>query len=417
MGGISLKAGHDLTRRALLESVSLAPLIRLRNAAGSEYRRLRDEDTGATIHQLTSHPSINHPTYFLTSTFTPDGKHVIFTSFRGRTGVGEAAGRSEIRGASAPELHRGAPQLYQLEFPDGPIRKLTEGEGLHPYSAAISRDGSEIYFTRKGRIEALRRKDLSIRTLLELEGAQLGECSLSADGSWIVTAMKQGTQNGIALASTSGKPGGVLLRFPRTIIHPQFHPLDSNWIEFSADPAPRMHRVRRDGSGLECLYQHGNDEFVVHETFLGRTGDIAFTVWPRALRRMDWTSRRMSTIAEFNAWHITPNRAGSAILCDTNHPDIGLQLVDVATGRRRTVCHPHSSNGGTQWKKSRYALEEDWAAARRERQGALSWMEMPADTVYGPQWTHPHPSFSPDEKLAAYTSDISGFPQVYVVEL
>jgi hypothetical protein len=62
-------------------------------------------------------------------------------------------------------------------------------------------------------------------------------------------------------------------------------------------------------------------------------------------------------------------------------------------------------------------LEEDWAAARSERKGALSWMEMPADTVYGPQWTHPHPSFSPDEKLAAYTSDVSGYPQVYVVEL
>jgi Tol biopolymer transport system component len=44
-------------------------------------------------------------------------------------------------------------------------------------------------------------------------------------------------------------------------------------------------------------------------------------------------------------------------------------------------------------------------------------MEMPTDTVYGPQWTHPHPSFSPDEKLAAYTSDVSGHPQVYVVEL
>src|SRR6184192_1466298 len=171
MGGISLKAGHDLTRRALLESVSLAPLIRLRNAAGSEYRRLRDEDTGAVIHQLTSHPSINHPTYFLTSSFSPDGKHVIFTSYRS-----------------------GSPQLYELEFPDGPIRKLTEGEGVHPYSATNSPDGTEVYFTRKGRVEAVRRKDLSLKTLFALEGAQFGECSLSADGLWIVTAMKQGSK-------------------------------------------------------------------------------------------------------------------------------------------------------------------------------------------------------------------------------
>jgi hypothetical protein len=67
--------------------------------------------------------------------------------------------------------------------------------------------------------------------------------------------------------------------------------------------------------------------------------------------------------------------------------------------------------------KSRYALEADFAAARQERKGTLSWMEMPTDTVYGPQWTHPHPSFSPDENLAVYTSDVSGHPQVYAVEV
>ena len=100
--------------------------------------------------------------------------------------------------------------------------------------------------------------------------------------------------------------------FPRTVIHPQFHPLEPEWIEFSGDPAPRMHRVRRDGTGLECLYEHGNDEFIVHETFLGDTGDLVFTVWPRALRVMDWTTRAIRTIVEYNAWHIAPDRAGAA---------------------------------------------------------------------------------------------------------
>src|SRR5262249_20696929 len=198
-----------------------AAFTRMARAASSEYRRFRDQATGATVHQLTSHPSINHPAYFLTSSFTPDGKYVIFTSYRS-----------------------GAPQLYELEFPDGPIRQLTKVEGLHPYSATISRDGSEIYFTRKGNLEALRRQDLSVRSLLRLDGAQFGECSLSHDGLWIVTAMKRGSQNGVALAGTEGQTGGVLCSFPRTIIHPQFHPTDSHWVEFSGDPAPRMHRVR-----------------------------------------------------------------------------------------------------------------------------------------------------------------------------
>jgi len=178
-----------------------------------------------------------------------------------------------------------------------------------------------------------------------------------------------------------------------------------------------MHRVRRDGTGLECLYQHDNDEFLVHETFLGTTGDLVFTVWPFAVKRMSWRTRRIGTIVEVNAWHITPNRAGTKILCDTNHPDIGMQLINVATGQRLAVCHPEASNQGSQWKKSRYAVAEDWAAAAADKEKSLSWMEMAVDTVYGPQWTHPHPSFSPDEKLAAFASDRSGFTQVFVVEL
>jgi oligogalacturonide lyase len=400
-----LKGDSRVSRRTFLAgAIAVTPSSRpgLASRRQSEYNRLRDEQTGATIHQLTSHPSVNHPTYFLTSSFTPDGRHIVFTSYRA-----------------------GAPHLYELEFPDGAMRQLTDGDPIHPYSASLSRDGAEVYVTRKGRIEAIRRQDRQSRVLLAIQGAQFGETALSHDGRWIVTAFKQGTANGVAIAGTEGAPpgDGILTKFPRTVIHPQFHPLDSTWVEFSGDPAPRMYRIRRDGSGLECLYEHDNHEFVVHETFLGRTGDLAFTVWPKALKRLDWKTRRITTIAEFNAWHITPNRAGSAILCDTNHPDIGLQLVDVATGKRRTVCLSKSSNGGTQWKTSRYAIAADFERARAQhdpgvdRKSALSWMEMPTDSVYGPQWTHPHPSFSHDEKMVAFTSDRSGHPQVYVVEL
>jgi Tol biopolymer transport system component len=131
-------------------------------------------------------------------------------------------------------------------------------------------------------------------------------------------------------------------------------------------------------------------------------------------------SREIREIAAFNAWHISPSADGRRILCDTNHPDTGIQIVDVATGARRTVCHPRSSNGGTQWKTSRYAVASDWARAaeqQAERSQSLSWMEMKTDTVYGPQWTHPHPSWSPDERKVIYTSDVSGTAQVYVAEI
>jgi hypothetical protein len=334
------------------------------------------------IRQITDGPHINHPTYFLQSSFFPGDREMFFTSYR-----------------------TGAAQLFAIVLATGETRQLTDGAPIHPYSAALHPDGRTIVVTRGGGLWA------GDRCIAEMPGAQFGECSISRDGEWLTAAFKQGTSNGLIVTRFDGSHQRVI-PFPRTVIHPQFHPLEPEWIEFSGDPAPRMHRVGRDGTGLECLYDHGNDEFLVHETFLGATGDLVFTIWPRALCRMDWTTREIRTITEYNAWHIAPDRTGRRILCDTNHPDEGLQIIDAATGARRHLCDSLSSNQGTQWRKSRYALAEDFAHARN----TLSWMESAGDTVYGPQHTHPHPSWSNDETMVAFASDRTGVTQVYVVD-
>ena len=361
----------------------------------SELAREQDPATGAAVLRLTSAPCVNHHTYFLNASLTPDEQALLFSSHR-----------------------TGSWQLFSVEpFPEGEIRQWTAGESIHPFSPCIHPGGESVFFVRGGAIWEIRRGTLAERCVAACEEAQFGEVSLSADGEWITAAAKIGPEAGLVAGRIDGS-GWAFHRFPRTVIHPQFHPLELEWIEFAADPAPRMHRIRRDGTGLECLYEHSNDEFVVHETFLGRTGDLVYVEWPRALWRMDWTTREWRLICECNAWHIAPNRAGTLILCDTNHPDRGLFLLDAATGAARLAALSQSSNRGSQWARSCYATAEDFAAARAAApQGALSWMENSADTVYGPQYTHPHPSFSPSERWAIFTSDRSGHPQVYAVEL
>ncbi len=359
----------------------------------SEHCSYRDPETGATVHRMTCHPSISHPTYFLQCSFAPDGSRLLFTGYRS-----------------------GSAQLFEAAFPGGGIRQLTDGEPVHPFSPLIASDGG-VLFVRGGAVWRLDPASLE-ETLVMESGGQLGECSLDISGRWYVAACKRDGGNGLVVGRVDGRSAGFI-PFPRTVIHPQFNPVHAEWIEFAASTAPRMHRVRRDGSGLECLYDHGNDEFVVHETFLGESEDLVFAVWPRALRRLHWRTGRISTICEVNAWHIAPNRTGTKILCDTVHPDRGLQIVDVATGKRTTVCQSRASSQGSQWRKSRYALAEDWerAGAVTDKGRSLSWMEMDADTVYGPQWTHPHPSFSRDEKMVAFASDVTGCTQVYVAEI
>lgn len=362
----------------------------------SELRIHRDAATGVRVWQATSHPSINHATYFLQSSFTPDGKTLLFISNRG-----------------------GNWQLFRIRpFPEGLIEQLTDGPPIHPFSPAVHPDGDQVFVVRGGGLWALSLSTLEEKAVVDFGAASMGEPSLDVSGEWVVAALKKDGQSGLA-AGRADANGWTVLPFPRTVIHPQFHPREPDWIEFAGDPAPRIHRIRRDGSGLECLYQHDNDTFVVHETFLGRTGDLVYTVWPHRLCAMDWTTRKHRTIAETNAWHITPNRAGTKILCDTNRPDRGIFLIDAVTGEQKLVCLSGASNGGTQWAHSRYALAEDFAAARSGAKagGTLSWMEAGTDTVYGPQWTHPHPSFSPDERSVVFASDRSGTTQVYVAEI
>jgi oligogalacturonide lyase len=358
----------------------------------SEVIERQDERTGARVLQLTAHSSVNHHLYFLTSSLSSDERTLVFASTR--------SGRASF---------------YQLAFPDGEIVQLTDAEGVHGYSGVFSRDGKRLFYTAAGAVRWVDLETLAEGTLAEFPGGGLGECSLSADGSRIVTALKRGGRSGLAVARVDGGGAEVILELDRTVIHPQFHPTDPDLIAYSQDPAPRMWLVRADGSDNKCLYEHGNDEFLVHETFLGQGEELIVVRWPYELRRFHLGRRAFETIARFNAWHIAGSRDGRQVLCDTVHPDVGLQLVDVATGARRTLCHPDSSCQGSQWRKDRYALAEEWAAAAAERERALSWMEMKTDTVYGPQWTHPHPSFSPSERWVVYSSDVTGHPQVYAV--
>jgi oligogalacturonide lyase len=364
----------------------------------AEVTERRDARTGRRVLQLTAHPSIHHHLYFLTSSLTPDERWLIFCSYRG-----------------------GSPQFYRTGFPAGEIERLTDEPGIHGFSGVISPDGTQLYYTAGSRVRALTLDTASAMTLTDFAGAQLGECSLSAGGRAIVTAARLSEGGfGLAVVTVDGVTAEIVHRVDRTVIHPQFHPRDPELILYAQDPAPRMWMVRRDGTGDTCLYSHDNDEFLVHETFLGEAGEELIVVrWPYALLRFHLARREFREVARFNAWHIASSRDGRRVLCDTAHPDRGLVLVDVATGARETACYPESSCGGSQWKMDRYALAEDFAAARQaaEREQSLSWMEMKTDTVYGPQWTHPHPSFSPSERWIVYTSDCSGYPQVYAAEV
>jgi oligogalacturonide lyase len=342
----------------------------------SERRVRRDPRTGAEIWQLTDAPCVNHAPYFLNPAWAGARRdHLIITSYRD-----------------------GGPNLYAVRLPDGELLQLTEGGDVSPWSACVSPDGARIYYTGAGALRALELGTLAETVLAELPPSSwLGNCSVSPDGAELALAVSRDGRNALLAFRTDTGASRTLHETDALIAHAQWSP-DGRRVLFASD-LPRMWLVAADGSGAHPLRAQTRQEWLVHEAWL-TDDEIIFTHWPKALKAIGADGTGERTIAPFNCWHPAPRRDGGSIVCDTALPDVGLQIVDPATGARRTLCYPGASSQGYQWS-----------------QPEPVWDGPVAEAAYGPQWTHPHPSFTPDGTGVVYSSDVSGQPQVYLAHL
>lgn len=355
----------------------------------SERTEFRDPRTGARVIQLTQQPCINHPLYYLVNSFTPDSRGLVFASNR--------AGRYD---------------LYLADVADGALRRLTDLPGVAPFSGNVV--GSDVYFTTSaGQVHRLDLFEGSDRVVAERAGCGLGEVTINATGELGCTLVTRGGRAGLLVFRTDGSASHVILDGVRALYHPQFHPVDPGQLIYSADPPdPRLWTVRVDGREDRCFFRNRPDEWFVHETFLGRTDRVAVVCWHRGIREVDLRSGAIRPIRDFSAWHISSNADGSRLVCDTHLPDLGLCLVNTATGEVQPLCLSRATNQGRQWPEPR-PLSADGEAPG----WATMTEQVSAESAYGPQWSHPHPSFSPDDRWVSFTSDHTGTPQVYVVEV
>jgi hypothetical protein len=148
--------------------------------------------------------------------------------------------------------------------------------------------------------------------------------------------------------------------------------------------------VGRDGSNHRTLpigkpYTH---RIQGHETWIGHTGEILFTVGgPReelieqgnllALRPGDAAPRVVAKGAYFD--HPNASRDGRFFAVDTS-PEARIIVGSIRTGRWRVLCESGSS-------------------------------------LSVPQYTHPHPYLSPDNKWVILNSDRTGIPHVYAARV
>ena len=341
----------------------------------SEMKQFRDSRTNAEISQITNHPSMNHSLYFLNPSCTHDDCTYIFISNRS-----------------------GHPNLYTADAENGEITQLTDIDNLNTFSPTPASNRREIYFTAGNDVRGIDVDTLEDRILATCDGP-VGNLHLSGDGSLLVTGASSDSQRTITVVATDGSGGEAVYTPPRSVGHIQFCPSDNNLILYSSDIDQRMWLITRDGEDDRPLYLHDSSVWITHESWLGGADEGIFTHWPHALRRIHKDADEVSAVADFNAWHASSRKDGSLIVCDTTCPDIGLQLIDPATGEHHPLCYPASSNGGTRW------------AYDTPESGTVT------ESTYGPQSTHPHPCFIHEGTKVVYTSDCTGHSQVYIADV
>jgi oligogalacturonide lyase len=345
-----------------------------------------DAATGARVRRVTGYPAIHHHPFFLAPAFDDAMRRLLFVSHR-----------------------TGRPEVFAEVRETGRLVQLTERPDLDEWSLVPAADGSAAFYTAAGVGYRLDLGTLEESAIVRFPDAgpkrvggvagEMGTTALSRDGRWwaVHHVAEGGAGKELTLVNTATGEGRVVARGP-AIGHAQFCPGNPERISYAGPHTARMRLTRWDGLGDRLVMEHQPGQWITHEIWIPRRNELAFVDWPHAVRAVNPDTGAVRTVAEFNAWHAAWDKTGRYLIADTNFPDIGLQLFDTQTGRRTTVCHPGASNAGDHWG------------------GPFPYANGPIK-VYAPQHTHPHPVFAPDGRSVVFTSDRTGYAQVYEADI
>ncbi len=354
----------------------------------SESRSFYDRRTGTPIRQVTRTSAHHHHPFFIIPAYDNAMQRLIFVSHR-----------------------TGSPQIFAEERTTGELKQLTDRPDISEWSVHPSRNGKYAFFTAGTSGFRLDLDTLDTCELVNFEAtamrekgmvaAAMGTTALSHDDKWWAVRFNVGKESALAIVNTDSGEYNIILQRD-SIGHLQFCPDDPNLLYYAGPLTDRVWVINRDGTGNRRLYARNveKNEWITHETWIPGTRELAFVDWNRGVRCVNVDTGKERQVATFNAWHAICNADGTMMVADTNFPDIGIITFDPHDEKSepKTVCYPDASSIGEHWN------------------GPFPYANGPI-SVYAPQHTHPHPSFSPDGKYIVYTSDRSGYAQIYEATL
>lgn len=358
-----------------------------------------DPDTGARVTRLTPPDVTCHRNYFYQKCFTNDGTKLMFGG--------------EFGPQPSPNWN-----LHLLDLPSQTAIQLTDGARENTFGAFMSPDDRFVYFVRGDR-NLIR---LELATLKE-EVAYVVPEGWVGYGTWVANSACT-KMVGIEIAAADWFPLNTWQKFNemfhrkplcrlfsvdlstgrRSVIleqrgwlgHPQYRPFDDHTVAYCHEGPhdlidARMWFINEDGTNRRCGKAHADGESCTHEFWVPDGSAMIYVSyndksperWIYSLDPVTLENKLLTAMPPCS--HLMSNHDGSLIVGDgcgkassgdaSNEMLVGdpyLHLFDLQAGTTRPIAR-HDS-GWDVYKDSR-------------------------------QVTHPHPSFTPDEKQVLFSCD------------
>ena len=366
-----------------------------------------DPDTGARITRLTPEDVTCHRNYFYQKCFTHDGRKLVFGG----------------------EFGPGTDWNYHLlDLDTQTALQLTDQPGENTFGGFLSPDDRHLFFVRQQ------------RQLVRLELATLREDVVYVVpegwvgyGTWVpnsactkMVGIEIAAEDWFALSDWQ-KFNEMFERQPRCRLfsidlatgqrsvileqkgwlgHPQYRPFDDTTVAYCHEGPhdridARMWFINEDGTNRRCGKPHENGESCTHEFWVPDGSAMIYVSylkgsperWIRSLDPVTLADKPLTAMPPCS--HLMSNHNGTLIVGDgCGHAASGnnemltgdpyLHLFDLKTGTTRKLARHDSS----------------WGVYKGDR-----------------QVTHPHPSFTPDEKQVLFSCDKHGEPGLFLVDL
>ncbi|MBT9504477.1 MAG: oligogalacturonate lyase [Burkholderiaceae bacterium] len=371
-----------------------------------------DADTGARVTRLTPTDVTCHRNYFYQKCFTNDGSKLIF---------GAEYGPQET-----PNWN-----YHLLDLKTQVATQLTDQKGENTFGGFLSPDDRHLYFVRAERqLIRLTLADLSEDVVYTVPQGWVGY------GTWVsnsactkMVGIEIHADDWFPLSDWKkfhemfhAKPRCRLIRIDlatgqREVIlekdgwlgHPQYRPFDDNAVAYCHEGPhdlvdARMWFINEDGSNIRCGRQHLEGEACTHEFWVPDGSAMIYVSylkgqsdrWICSLDPVTLESKRLVLMPPCS--HLMSNQDGTLLIGDGC--DSPADVADTGSHQIKTdpYLHLFDLKAGTERAVARH--DSSWRVYKGNR-----------------QVTHPHPSFTPNQRQVLYSSDAEGEPALYLADI